>query len=81
MPQRRQVTAPEPLNHHATGRAQSCMTCHDGKRAFGEVWVRNAFDTRYIPVAFPFDPRLAPSGFIGENGAPRTFGIRIGVMF
>ncbi len=36
MPQRRQVTAPEPLNHHATGRAQSCMTCHDGKRAFGD---------------------------------------------
>jgi c(7)-type cytochrome triheme protein len=35
MPQRRQVTAPEPLNHHATGRAQSCLTCHDGKRAFG----------------------------------------------
>lgn len=35
MPQRRQVTAPEPLNHHATGRAPSCMTCHDGKRAFG----------------------------------------------
>ena len=35
MPQRRQVTAPEPLNHHATGRAQSCMTCHEGKRAFG----------------------------------------------
>jgi len=35
MPQRRQVSTPEPLNHHATGRAQSCMTCHDGKRAFG----------------------------------------------
>ncbi|MGH9873873.1 MAG: cytochrome c3 family protein [Pyrinomonadaceae bacterium] len=35
LPQRRQVTAPEPLNHHATGRGQSCMTCHDGKRAFG----------------------------------------------
>jgi c(7)-type cytochrome triheme protein len=35
MPQRRQVTAPEPLNHHASGRALSCMTCHDGKRAFG----------------------------------------------
>jgi c(7)-type cytochrome triheme protein len=35
MPQRRQVTAPEPLNHHATGRGKSCMTCHDGKRAFG----------------------------------------------
>lgn len=36
MPQRRQVTQPEPLNHHATGRGQSCMTCHDGKRAFGD---------------------------------------------
>jgi c(7)-type cytochrome triheme protein len=35
MPQRRQVSAPEALNHHATGRAMSCMTCHDGKRAFG----------------------------------------------
>lgn len=35
MPQRRQMTAPEPLNHHATGKGPSCMTCHDGKRAFG----------------------------------------------
>ena len=35
MPQRRQVTEPEPLNHHATGRGRSCATCHDGKRAFG----------------------------------------------
>ena len=52
-----------------------------GKHAFGEVWVRNAFDTRYVPVAFPFEPRLAPSGFIGETGAPRTFGIRAGVSF
>jgi c(7)-type cytochrome triheme protein len=36
MPQRRQVTTPEPLNHHASGRGQSCATCHDGKRAFGD---------------------------------------------
>ena len=35
MPQRRQVTTPEPLNHHASGQGQSCMTCHDGKRVFG----------------------------------------------
>lgn len=35
MAQRRQVTQPEPLNHHATGRGQSCMTCHNGKKAFG----------------------------------------------
>lgn len=35
MPQRLQVTQPQPLNHHATARGQSCLTCHDGKRAFG----------------------------------------------
>jgi len=51
-----------------------------GKHAFGEIWVRNAFDTRYVPVAFPY-PGLAPSGFVGENGAPRTFGVRAGVSF
>ena len=30
-----QVTSPQPLNHHARASSQSCMTCHDGKRAFG----------------------------------------------
>lgn len=49
------------------------------RNVFAEAWVRNAFDTRYVPVAFAYDPRLAPSGFIGEPGAPRTFGISIGV--
>jgi iron complex outermembrane receptor protein len=49
-------------------------------RVFAEGWIRNAFDTRYVPVAFAY-PGLAPSGFIGENGAPRTFGLRAGVMF
>ncbi|MFL6333760.1 MAG: cytochrome c3 family protein [Pyrinomonadaceae bacterium] len=34
-PQRRQVTAPQPLMHHASPAARSCMTCHDDKRAFG----------------------------------------------
>jgi len=51
-----------------------------GKYLFGEAWVRNAFDTRYIPLAFAY-PGLAPSGFIGEMGAPRTFGVRAGVTF
>jgi len=50
------------------------------RHTFGELWVRNAFDTRYVPVAFPY-PGLAPSGFVGENGAPRTFGVRVGVSF
>lgn len=35
MPQRRQVTEPQALNHHASGRGQSCATCHNGQRAFG----------------------------------------------
>jgi len=52
-----------------------------GRYVFAEVWVRNAFDTFYVPVALAFDPRLAPSGFLGESGAPRTFGINAGVTF
>ena len=44
-----------------------------GKRLFAEAWIRNAFDTRYVPIAFAY-PGLAPSGFVGESGAPRTFG-------
>jgi iron complex outermembrane receptor protein len=50
------------------------------KRLFAEAWIRNAFDTRYVPIAFAY-PGLAPSGFVGESGAPRTFGIRAGVTF
>jgi c(7)-type cytochrome triheme protein len=33
--QRLQVTAPQALNHHASPNAVSCMSCHNGKRAFG----------------------------------------------
>ena len=50
------------------------------KYVFAEGWVRNAFDTHYIPLAFSY-PGLAPSGFIGESGRPRTFGITGGVRF
>lgn len=45
-----------------------------------EAWIRNAFDARYIPVAFAY-PGLAPSGFVGEMGHPRTFGISLGARF
>lgn len=33
--QRRQVSAPQPLMHHASPGAQSCISCHNDKRAFG----------------------------------------------
>ena len=45
-----------------------------------EFFVRNAFDTAYIPFALPY-PNFAPSGFLGEMGAPRTIGASIGVRF
>ena len=51
-----------------------------GKWLFGEAWIRNAFDTMYVPIAIPF-PGFAPSGFIGENGRPRTFGVSAGITF
>jgi iron complex outermembrane receptor protein len=44
-----------------------------------EAWVKNAFDTEYIPTAFVYP--FAPSGFIGEMGRPRTFGLNVGVAF
>ncbi len=49
-------------------------------RLFVEGWLRNAFDTSYVPIAFAYQG-LAPSGFIGESGAPRTAGVRVGVNF
>jgi iron complex outermembrane recepter protein len=55
-----------------------------GVRAAGilvELWIRNAFDTKYVPVAFAYDPSSAPSGFLGEPGKPRTAGVRISVEF
>jgi iron complex outermembrane receptor protein len=49
-----------------------------GKYLFAEGWVRNAFDTTYVPVAFAFPSQ---SGFLGESGRPRTFGVTAGLRF
>jgi iron complex outermembrane recepter protein len=49
-----------------------------GRVVFAEAWTKNAFDTRYIPLAFPYG---SPSGFVGEMGRPRTFGLTAGVTF
>jgi iron complex outermembrane recepter protein len=50
-----------------------------GKWLFGEVFIRNAFQTRYVPIAIPY--QFAQSGFIGEMGRPRTFGVSVGATF
>jgi iron complex outermembrane receptor protein len=63
--------------------AYSLVNVRAGIKARGftvEAWMKNAFDTRYIPVAFAFGG-LAPSGFLGENGRPRTFGVSVGFGF
>jgi iron complex outermembrane receptor protein len=63
--------------------AYSLANFRGGVRAsnlFIEGWVKNAFDTSYIPVAFVYQG-FAPSGFVGESGHPRTFGVRAGVSF
>lgn len=44
-----------------------------------ETWVNNLFDQDYVPIAFPF--QLAPSGYVGENGAPRTVGVSLSRTF
>ncbi|WP_040550759.1 TonB-dependent receptor [Pedosphaera parvula] len=49
-----------------------------GNHWFAEGWVNNAFDTHYVPIAIPYS---TPSGYIGESGAPVTFGGRIGLTF
>ena len=63
--------------------AYSIVNLRGGFRAgkFGvEAWVRNAFDARYVPLAFAYGS-LTPSGFIGEPGAPRVVGITARVGF
>jgi c(7)-type cytochrome triheme protein len=34
-PQTQQVASPQPTQHFGSGRGASCMTCHNGRRAFG----------------------------------------------
>lgn len=45
-----------------------------------DLWLRNAFDSFFVPVAFAY-PGLAPSGFVGENGRPRTIGVTTTIAF
>ncbi len=44
------------------------------------IFVRNVLDENYVPVAFQANP-ADPNYFIGENGAPRTWGLSMGVSF
>jgi len=35
LPQSRQVSSPQPLEHFASARGKSCLSCHNGQRSFG----------------------------------------------
>lgn len=51
---------------------------------FLEGFVNNAFNTEYVPMAFAFPDGglgFTPSGYVGEMGAPLTFGVRTGIKF
>ena len=50
-----------------------------GRALSVEAWVRNAFDTEYVPLAFAFPN--GQSGFLAEPGRPRTFGVSLGIGF
>jgi len=50
-----------------------------GKMLAVEAWMRNAFDTTYVPLAFAFPN--GQSGFLAEPGRPRTMGVSVGIGF
>ncbi len=50
-----------------------------GKNWRLEGWMRNAFNEKYVPLAFPY--QLASSGYIGEAGAPQTWGFTLGFSY
>jgi outer membrane receptor protein involved in Fe transport len=45
-----------------------------------DLWVRNLFDEEYIPIAFQPNPGDS-SLFVGESGAPRTYGFTLRLSF
>jgi iron complex outermembrane receptor protein len=51
------------------------------KHWFAEGWTDNAFNAHYVPIAIPYAQLGAPSGYVGESGAPATYGARAGVNF
>ncbi|MCL2647855.1 MAG: TonB-dependent receptor [Phycisphaerales bacterium] len=46
-----------------------------------EGWVENAFEAHTVPLAIPYDRSFAPSGYVGESGIPRLYGVTLRVDF
>lgn len=45
-----------------------------------DLFVQNAFDEEYVAIAFQANP-FNSTDFVGQNGAPRTFGMSVRVTF
>ena len=78
-PARSSTTIPTPREQDA----YSLVNFRGGVRV--KHIVRRGMDAQRVrhllhPVAFAYRP-FAPSGFVGESGRPRTFGVRLGVGF
>ena len=44
------------------------------------VFLHNAFDEEYVPIAFQANP-ADPTQFVGQNGAPQTWGVKGRLLF
>jgi iron complex outermembrane receptor protein len=45
-----------------------------------DLFMHNAFDEEYVSLAFQANP-ADPTQFVGQNGAPRTYGLSVRVTF
>ncbi len=65
----------------SNGASQGALTCVNLSMGVAagnwriETWIRNLFDRESVALALPYP--IAPSGYIGENGAPRTLGMSL----
>lgn len=83
---RAEVFGVGPYSYDASNAAgQPAYTLTDFRLGVGaehwriEGFINNAFNTHYIPVAFPFP--LARSGYVGEMGDPLTAGVTLGLTY
>ena len=53
----------------------------DARSWFAEAGVSNATNTKYVPIALPYSTAFAPSGYVGESGAPAVVTFRGGRRF
>jgi outer membrane receptor protein involved in Fe transport len=46
-----------------------------------EGFVNNLLNEEYVGIAFDVNPDPTTAMYVGQNGAPRTFGLSMSLMF